>query len=240
MGGSSPAQYGTIFRVSINGTTNPLIAPFAVFAGTNGSVPLAGLALGPDGAYYGTTKYGGKHNYGTIFRVTTNGAITTVFSFNGGNGAYPVAALVLGTNGALYGTTSGFSGNEYAGKGTVFRITTNGVLNTFLIFNGTNGSTPSGPLLIGNDGWLYGTTQYGGANGSGTIFKLSLGPISPTTLHIQRSSNQSILTWTNPVFNLLASPSLTSSFTNVPEAVSPYTNSLTGGTRFFRLRAGAD
>jgi uncharacterized repeat protein (TIGR03803 family) len=235
MSGSGTALYGTIFRVPTNSPPNSLIAPFAVFAASNGSVPMAGLSLGPDGAFYGTAKYGGKHNYGVVYRVTTNGVITALSSFSGGNGAYPVAALIPGPNDVFYGTTSGFNGNEYIGDGTVFRVTTNGALNTFMIFNGTNGSTPSGPLLLGKDGALYGTTQYGGAFGSGTVFKLSLGPISPITLHIQLGSPKPVLTWTNPVFNLQAAPALTGPFTDVPEAFSPYTNSFTNRAMFFRL-----
>jgi len=237
MGGSSKALYGTIFRVSTNSAPYSLVTPFAVFAATNGSVPMAGLTLGPDGALYGTTKYGGKHNYGVVYRVTTNGVITALFSFNGGNGAYPVASLIPGPNGVFYGTTSGFNGNQYAGNGTIFRITADGAMNTFMVFNGTNGSTPSGPLLLGNDGALYGTTQYGGAFGSGTIFKLSLGPISPIPLHIQLAAYNRVLTWTNPVFNLQAAPTLTGPFTNLPEGSSPYTSAFANRAMFFRLQA---
>lgn len=233
--GSGSAVYGTIFRIPTNSPPNSLVAPFAVFAATNGSVPMAGLSLGPDGNLYGTTKYGGKHNYGTVYRVTPGGAITTLFSFSGGNGAYPVAALALGSNGVFYGTTSGFTGNQYAGKGTVFRITTNGTLNTLAIFNGTNGATPVGPVLQGLDGALYGTTEFGGAFGSGTIFKLSLGPIHTTALQIQLAARTPVLTWTNPVFNLQAAPAPTGPFTNIPEAFSPYSNTFPKSGLFFRL-----
>lgn len=40
-------------------------------------------------------------------------------------------------------------------------------------FNGTNGSTPFGPVVQGLDGNLYGTAYSGGANGNGTVFKLT-------------------------------------------------------------------
>jgi uncharacterized protein (TIGR03437 family) len=41
-------------------------------------------------------------------------------------------------------------------------------------FNGTNGTTPNG-VIQGTDGNFYGTTQEGGANGAGTVFKFSPG-----------------------------------------------------------------
>jgi uncharacterized repeat protein (TIGR03803 family) len=37
----------------------------------------------------------------------------------------------------------------------------------------SNGASPSAGLVQGNDGYFYGTTQYGGTNGSnGTVFKI--------------------------------------------------------------------
>jgi uncharacterized repeat protein (TIGR03803 family) len=235
-GGGPGLGAGTIFTVPTTGVpTNTVFAPLTSFNGANGSIPAAGLTPGPDGAYYGATEAGGAHNKGVVYRVTTNGIITTLFSFNGGNGAYPVAPLIPGSNGVFYGTTSGFFDNQTNGFGTVFRITTNGVLNTFLAFNGTNGSAPSAPLLLGKDGALYGTTQYGGPEGSGTIFKLTLGPINPIPLNIQGGGRFPVVTWTNPVFNLQAASNVTSTFTNLPEAFSPYTNTFTNPTMFFRL-----
>jgi uncharacterized repeat protein (TIGR03803 family) len=238
-GGGGGLGAGTIFVVPTNGIpANTLLTPFASFNnGANGSIPAAGLTLGPDGAYYGTTQAGGAHNEGVVFRVTTNGVITALVSFSGGNGAYPIAGLILGSNGVFYGTTSGLGSNATNGYGTVFRVTTNGVLTTFLAFNGANGSAPSAPLLQGRDGALYGTTQYGGPLGSGTVFKLFLGPINPIPLNIQSVSNVAVLTWTNPVFNLQAATTPAGPFTNVPDAFSPYTNTFTNPVTFFRLQA---
>jgi uncharacterized repeat protein (TIGR03803 family) len=238
IGGGGGIGAGTVFKVSTNGLpTNTLLVPFASFDGSDGSIPEAGVVLGADGAYYGTTEAGGAFNYGAVFRVTTNGVITPVVSFAGGNGAYPLTSLLPGSNGVFYGTTSGSFDNQTNGDGTVFRVTTNGVLTTYLEFNGTNGSAPASPLLQGSDGALYGTTQFGGPEGSGTIFKLFLGPIFPTSLNIQSVSNVSVVTWTNPVFNLQASPALNGPFTNVENSFSPYTNTFTNQAMFFRLVA---
>ena len=96
---------------------------------------------------------------------------TTVFSFNGSNGGNPVG-VVQGTDGNLYGIT----GHP---DGTIFKITPSGTLTTLFTFNGLsdNGAEfPAAGLVQGSDGNFYGTTAFGGANGDGTVFSLSVAP----------------------------------------------------------------
>jgi hypothetical protein len=45
-----------------------------------------------------------------------------------------------------------------------------------------------------------------------------------------------MLSWTNPVFRLQSSAAPNAVYTYVPGAVSPFTNSITGGQKYFRLR----
>lgn len=47
------------------------------------------------------------------------------------------------------------------------------VFNTLANFGGSNGSNPFAGLVQGFDGNMYGTTYYGGANNSGTVFKIT-------------------------------------------------------------------
>ena len=84
---------------------------------------------------------------------------------------YPSAPLLETSNGNFYGTTA--YGGE-SGMGTVFKVTTNGVLTVLFSFNGTNGSHPVTGLVTGNDGNFYGTTTCGGTKGNnGTVFQLT-------------------------------------------------------------------
>ena len=165
---------GTVFRMTPSGVLTTLVS----FNNTNGAMPYAGLTLGNDGNFYGTTYYGGTYGSGTVFQMTTNGVLTTLVSFfsNGSiddvqnNGFCPQAALTLGNDGNFYGTT--YWGGTY-GCGTVFRVTTNGVLNTLVSFNGTNGEGLVAGLTQGNDGNFYGTTEGGGIYGGGTVFSFT-------------------------------------------------------------------
>ncbi|MGC9940698.1 MAG: choice-of-anchor tandem repeat GloVer-containing protein [Verrucomicrobiota bacterium] len=159
---------GTLFRVTTNGSLTTLLA----FGGTNGGWPQASLTLANDGNFYGTTCQGGSSGDGTVFKVTTGGVLTSLVSFNGTNGSGPgLGSLTLGSDGSFYGTTYG---GGVTGQGTVFRITTNGVLSTLVSFNGTNGRSPDGALTLGNDCNFYGTTYPGGSSNLGTVFKLTL------------------------------------------------------------------
>jgi uncharacterized repeat protein (TIGR03803 family) len=125
-GGSSDG--GTVFTV----TTNGLLTTLGSFSDANGAEPHARLVLAGGGTFYGTTVYGGSNNLGTVFQMTTNGVVTTLVSFSSTQGAHPEAGLALGHDGKLYGTTAN-RGNGYVegskpGYGTVFKVTTNGVL----------------------------------------------------------------------------------------------------------------
>jgi uncharacterized repeat protein (TIGR03803 family) len=138
---------------------------------TNGANP-NGLTVGTDGNFYGTTFWGGSSNYGTVFKMTTSGTLTTLISFNYTNGANPWAALTLGNDGNFYGTTK--EGGSDGGYGTVFQVTTNGVLTTLASFAFTNGANPEiAALTLGNDGNFYGTTDGGGNNNVGTVFMVT-------------------------------------------------------------------
>lgn len=178
---------GTVFQITTNGTLTTLVS----FNGTNGAYPSAGLTLGNDGNFYGTTSGDGSTNlnhdtYGTVFQITTNGTLNTLAFFNYTNGAESESPLTIGSDGNFYGMTviGGITNSIHPmGMGTVFKVTTNGNLTLLVAFDGTNGMSQKGALTLGADGNLYGTTGYGGSTytndgfGDGTVFRLSLSPV---------------------------------------------------------------
>ena len=94
---------------------------------------------------------------------------------SGGDGWNPVAELMVRSDGLLYGTTQ-FGGTFGGQGGVVFQINTNGsnfaVLHSFAYPVGPEGSRPTGGLVEGADGKLYGVTPLGGTAQDGVIFRV--------------------------------------------------------------------
>lgn len=169
---NSTLGLGTVFGMNPVGT----LVTLAYFDGTNGSLPQGELTQGTDGHFYGTTETGGDHDLGTVFRITTNGVLSTLISFDGTNGAYPMCGLTESSNGCFYGVTQN-GGTNF--MGTVFKTAPGGAFTLLHTFsspnNGENsdGAQPLSNLVQGDDGCFYGTASSGGANGFGTIFKMT-------------------------------------------------------------------
>jgi len=182
---------GTVFKVTPNGVLTRLVS-FRFFD-VNGSTPFAGLVLGRDGNFYGTTVRGGggdchgdfDSGCGTVFRVTPAGVLTTLASFNRPDGISPAGGLVLSRDGDFYGTTGSGGSSD---RGTVFRVTTNGLLTSLASFNIANGEYPDTELLLGRDGNFYGTTPRGGANESGTVFKVTTNGLLTTVFSLNNAN----------------------------------------------------
>jgi uncharacterized repeat protein (TIGR03803 family) len=166
--------------ISYGGTGGSGLTTLHSFDNNDGAYPIAGLVLGNDSNFYGTTYYGGAFGSGAVFRVSSSGSFTALYSFSGPDGAFPYAGLVQGSDGNFYGMT--YQGGA-SDEGTVFRITPSGSLTNLHSFSGPDGAYPIfGGLVLGSDSNLYGTTEAGGANGAGTVFRITPGG-SLTTLH---------------------------------------------------------
>jgi uncharacterized repeat protein (TIGR03803 family) len=172
------ADLGTVFKIDPNGKETVLHS----FTGSpDGRNPDAGLVIDVAGSLYGTTEFGGTSDLGTIFQIDASGQHRVLHSFTGDStdGSNPKAGLILDSAGNLYGTT--FSGGYY-GKGTVFLFDTK--QNTEVILyhfsGGADGGNPLGGITRANNGTLYGTTGFGGAQshrccraGAGVVFSLT-------------------------------------------------------------------
>ncbi len=103
--------------------------------------------------------------------------------FNGADGANPFYgySIVFNASGNGYGTTK--AGGTYD-QGTVFEVTPSGTLSTIYTFcsqiNCADGASPDAGLVQGANGNFYGTTYWGGVNGSGTVFQVTPGGVLTT------------------------------------------------------------
>jgi uncharacterized repeat protein (TIGR03803 family) len=157
---------------------------FHAFSGKDGSSPNGDLIRDSAGNFYGTTRVGeGAAVFGVVFKLDPSGNETVLYEFTGGaDGGVPFGRLFRDQEGTLYGQTS-LGGDPVCSCGTVFKLTTDGVLTVLHAFlGGTDGMQNSGQpelglLRIGNE--LYGATAFGGTPGCdgdlgcGVIFKVN-------------------------------------------------------------------
>ena len=97
------------------------------------------------------------------------------------DGLTPIGGVIMDGFGRLLGTTAqGGTGTQ----GTVFMIDTNGhetVLHSFV--SRPDGLDPEAGLVIDEFNNLYGTTELGGSQGKGTIFRVTPGGLMEMVLH---------------------------------------------------------
>jgi uncharacterized repeat protein (TIGR03803 family) len=185
--------YGSVFAVNTDGTGFTNL--YSLNDDPDGADPYGTLILSGN-TLYGTAANNGYNNgpsgNGTVFAVNTDGTnFRTLHHFSGGNdGATPGMDMVLSGN-TLYGMAQG---GGSSGNGTVFAVNTDGTgfsnLYSFSagVKNGNGFNTNSdglpaftGPILSGNT--VYGTANYGGSSGNGTLFALNANGTCFTPLH---------------------------------------------------------
>jgi uncharacterized repeat protein (TIGR03803 family) len=132
-----------------------------------------------------------------ITPLVTITSLTTLAAFSGANGALPLSSLTEDSSGNLFGTTEGGGPGPAPGYGTVFEAARgSSTITTLAVFNGTNGALPAGSLVLDSSGNLFGATKFGGTgftggvpSGYGTLFKLSKGSSTVTTVANFNGSN---------------------------------------------------
>jgi uncharacterized repeat protein (TIGR03803 family) len=197
--GGGANGHGTVFKITPSGTLTTIYS-FCPQSGCTDGTFANGLVQAADGNLYGTASEGGANGDGTVFKITPDGALTILHTFDGTDGIFP-NGLVQAASGDFYGTTQNGGANDnpncsvispFAGCGTIFKITPSGTLTTLYSFcsqsNCTDGDLPCQGLfgctglVQATNGDFYGTTVYGGANGDGTVFKITPSG-TLTTLH---------------------------------------------------------
>ncbi len=155
---------GGLFRISSSGSMTWIHE----FIGPEGGDPAAGLIQASDGLLYGVTNTGGASDLGTVFRSDLTGVVTLLHSFDGTDGARASARLLEASDGNLYGLTTG---NLFpTANGSAFRIDLSG---TFTALHDFGQEEPDSELVEGSDGFLYGTTAFGGTQSIGRIFRMA-------------------------------------------------------------------
>jgi uncharacterized repeat protein (TIGR03803 family) len=184
--GGTGNNYGTVFKLSQVNSSWVLSPLYDFIGGFDGAVPYGGVAIGPNGALYGTAETGGVRGDGILFELRPsltvckailcywNEIVLHGFTGSSADGAGPqVENLVFDQAGNIYGTTE--EGGMY-GDGTVFELTPSGGGYTESILHnfgaGSDGQYPYSGVVLDAAGNVYGTTYAGGSGAAGTVYQL--------------------------------------------------------------------
>jgi len=159
---------GTVFELSPSGAgwTETTLTDFSGGSG----FPLGGLTFDAQGNLFGTGFFFG----GTVFELQPSGgswSFSQIAVFDGNEG--PSGALTFDNAGNIYGSNASGGPSD---DGFVFKLTPspNGWTVTHLHdFNGDDGYSPMGNVVIDGSGNLYGTTLGGGTNGQGVAWEIT-------------------------------------------------------------------
>lgn len=162
------------------------ITTLALMDGTDATSDWGSLTLDPSGNLFGTSSSGGgTGNWGSVFEVARGSAAVTILAaFNNTDGSGPIGPPTLDAAGDLFGATG--AGGAYD-DGTAYEIASgSNAITTIATFNGANGLSPVGGVILNSSGNLYGTTRLGGTSGngniSGNVFEIAHGSKTITQL----------------------------------------------------------
>ena len=185
------------------------------FNQSDGGGSVSPLVLDSAGNLYGTGLWGGNagcdFGCGSVFELSRSGSgwtENTLYRFTDGiDGAEPFSSSQLLYKGNLYGAFAPPTG--FGPTGGVFELKhskktgwKDETLYTFPI--DSNGDTWAG-IVFDAAGNIYGTTTYGGANGSGTLYKLthSGGVWTFTTLYTFTGGSDGANPWASLTLDML-------------------------------------
>ena len=177
----NPDGCGVVFSLGLDGAFTKLHD----FHITDGYQP-TGLVEAGRGKFYGTTFRGGADSGGgggVLYSITSAGKFKVLYRFGDGfvccGPAMPSGHLIKAKDGSYYGTSQ--NGGDFRdvdhgnGLGTVYRFDpkTNAVtvIHSFSLAD-SSGVFPFGPLFLGKDNALYGTTRENESGGAPSVFRI--------------------------------------------------------------------
>lgn len=169
-------NYGTIFEIGLDGSQYARVYDFQGNQSGDGREPTAGLEYSSrDGYFYGTTRAGGDaNNDGTIFQFggySHGYSYEDVFNFSGvSGGGNPYATPFYTGDGGGFIVLTTSDGGDY-NRGTLVEWQVGNEYNVWNFGGPGDGAYPEGKVAEYN-GFVYGTTTYGGSDGLGTIFRI--------------------------------------------------------------------
>lgn len=186
---------GVLYSTGLDGSTEIVHEFHPMMDGQN---PNGDLYIASDGTMYGTTRFGGISESGSVFTITNDGNFAAIHYFTGASGGqFPYAGVTQHSNGKLYGTT--LTGGQF-GNGTIYCINQVGEFEEVVsFFNFFNGGSPESNLIETDNGKLYGVATIGGGFNQGTLFELD--PVTNTLAVIH--SFQSASDGANPKGNII-------------------------------------
>lgn len=164
---------GIVFKMNTDGGEFQVLHSF-VSASTDGQEPFGSLIQSGSTLYGMATSQDSSYG-GTVFKLNLDGTgFQVLHNFAVNDGMWPQDSLIQ-TGLTLYGMcTYGGSASGWNGKGTIFKINTDGTnfqkLHTFT-GNTNDGYGPHGSL-IESDVVLYGMAE-GGSNNYGSVFRIN-------------------------------------------------------------------
>jgi uncharacterized repeat protein (TIGR03803 family) len=137
----------------------------------DGAHPSAGLIQGPNGDFFGDTIFQANTlstNAGTVFQMTAAGNVKIIKRFGLTSNIWPIAPLLYYKKKLI-----GIGGNAVF---ALVDVQGHWRLRFWHKFTGglNDGNSPTGSVILGQDGNLYGVTESGGGTGFGfgTVYKI--------------------------------------------------------------------
>src|SRR6478735_9744230 len=180
IGGAAILLLIALYGSGVKASTTEVISSFA--GDDDGEYTDTDVAIDAEGNLYGTSVLGGDFGGGTVWQLSPVGGgwvHTVLYSFTGGaDGGDPYKGVTIDRDGNLYGTAvTGGSGSCEGGCGVAYKLTNHGGTWTQTVIHaftgGDDGSGPGARLTVDRGGNIYGMAPTGGANGLGTIYKIS-------------------------------------------------------------------